>query len=134
MHCRAFLIMLSVAVLGTTLPVVAAQSQSGNSGLAFKQAGQNPSKPAKKNSSVKKKRSQRSIAHRLIPPPPAYMPSILPELYFKGNPSSATEAEENEIVAGKPSNPYAKYFYSRDNEVPKAVQVRSGVTTWQSTP
>lgn len=75
------------------------------------------------------------VASRLVPPPPAYMPSILPELYYRGNVEEEEEEEEVAAVDGKPAkpkNPYAKYFYSRDNVVPKAAKTRSGVTTWSS--
>lgn len=85
----------------------------------------------------KKSGASRRIAHKLVPPPPAYMPSILPELYYQSNVAEGEEEEEEvPVVAStpaKPKNPYAKYFYSADHVVPKAVQARSGVTTWAQT-
>jgi hypothetical protein len=55
-----------------------------------------------------------------IPPPPAYMPSILPEL--SGGEVAAVK---------KPENPYRKYIYSRQGyEIPQPAQRRKGVTVW----
>ncbi len=59
-----------------------------------------------------------------VPPPPANMPSILPELAVRG-------ASGESIEVKKPVNPYKKYIYSRDGyEAPAPVEVRKGVTTW----
>lgn len=89
---------------------------------------------SKTKSSHAADRRKRHMSSRLVPPPPAYMPSILPELYYRG-PLAEEEEEEaadSEVAPAKPKNPYAKYFYSRDAAPPKAVKARSGVTTWSS--
>lgn len=88
----------------------------------------NSQKPSTAQKS-KKKAAPRKIARGFVPPPPAYMPSILPELYYKHDADEA-EIDEAEEKPVKKVNPYAKYFYSSSNEVPKAVQARSGVSTW----
>lgn len=65
----------------------------------------------------------------LIPPPPAYMPSMLPEMYARGasvGPQSAS-AEDEEV---KPENPYKKYIHNANGAAPEAVQSRKGVTIW----
>lgn len=59
----------------------------------------------------------------LVPPPPAYMPSILPELQA----SAATDGAE----APKPENPYKKYVYTKDgHDDPPPVQPNKYVTYW----
>ncbi len=70
-----------------------------------------------------------------VPPPPAYMPSVLPELYAR-QPIQIDAEEEEEIVAAvaaKPKNPYVQYFYTRNESAPKPVQSRNGVSTWAVT-
>lgn len=72
-------------------------------------------------------RSGRRVAAGFIPPPPAYMPSILPEI-------AARRAYGQDVADGveevKPENPYAKYIYNRQGEAPTALQTRKGVVTW----
>ncbi|MBX9687471.1 MAG: hypothetical protein K2X27_12260 [Candidatus Obscuribacterales bacterium] len=105
------------------------------------QAGSQKSQKSKSSKSGlrPKSRTKSRYGHsaKLIPPPPAYMPSILPEIYYRQSMVEDDEDLEEEVavggVAAKPKNPYSKYFYSRDNVVPKAVQARSGVTTWTAT-
>lgn len=85
---------------------------------------------------------RRMMSARLVPPPPAYMPTILPEHYWHGSTIEDEEELEIEELAAdgsvkvtqvKPKeNPYAKYIYSRDNNIPKAVQARSGVSNYRS--
>jgi hypothetical protein len=61
------------------------------------------------------------------------MPSILPELYYLGHSAASQTADDNTVeIAEKPINPYAKYFYVREGEVPQATKERSGVTTWSA--
>ncbi len=82
---------------------------------------------------TRKKSNLRHIANRLVPPPPVYMPSILPELYYHGHSANAqTEDDKTDEVAEKPQNPYSRYFYSSEGDVPKATQARSGVNTWSA--
>lgn len=87
---------------------------------------------------AKRKTPRRAFVARgayFVPPPPAYMPSVLPELYAHRNVERVEDSEEEEVavVAEKPKNPYVKYFYSRDEHAPKPVQSRNGVSTWVST-
>jgi len=68
-----------------------------------------------------KKHRQIQPGNYLVPPPPAYMPSILPEL--RG--SSSGQA------AGH-GNPYRKYVYSADGYAdPTPVKTHKTVTYWQ---
>lgn len=62
-----------------------------------------------------------------VPPPPAYMPSILPELSRRGSIQAADVELEK-----KPENPYKKYVQTPDGAAPEPVQVRKGVVTWTS--
>lgn len=62
-----------------------------------------------------------------VPPPPAYMPSILPELNRRGV-VQAADAD----VEKKPENPYKKYIQTPDGTAPEPVQTRKGVVTWTS--
>jgi len=73
---------------------------------------------------TKAHKRQTSNQHRygnyLIPPPPAYTPSILPEL-------QATAGAE----PPKPVNPYKKYVYTREgHDEPPPVQPNKYVTYW----
>ncbi len=140
MQIRYFLIayisiFFGASISGAFEKAVAAPGGSATkSGAAARQITQKQSKTANitsrqaKNTALRKKSVARA-ANRLVPPPPAYMPTILPELYFRKVVDSQAESSENAVEA-KPANPYNKYFYSADNAVPKAVQARSGVTTW----
>lgn len=58
----------------------------------------------------------------LVPPPPAYMPSILPELKVA-----------QKTLVHKPVNPVKKYIYTRDGyEDPTPVKTNEHVTYWNS--
>ena len=61
-----------------------------------------------------------------VPPPPAYMPSILPELAQRGYTQQSGDAQ----LVKKPENPYKKYVHTPDGDAPEPVQVRKGVVTW----
>ena len=125
MSSRFLPILISSLALVLPLSASAATKSGASSAKAAK---------SKSKSSHAANRRTRHMSSRLVPPPPAYMPSILPELYYRG-PLAEEEEEEaadSETAPAKPKNPYAKYFYSRDNAVPKAVKARSGVTTWTS--
>jgi hypothetical protein len=62
----------------------------------------------------------------LIPPPPAYMPCILPELYYHSSGSGITEV----AVAEKKENPYSQYVKTPNGDAPLAMSSRKGVVTW----
>lgn len=60
----------------------------------------------------------------LIPPPPANMPSILPEL-------SHAETASNQEPEQVKKNPYKKYVYTKQgHEEPAPVQPNKYVTYW----
>ncbi len=88
------------------------------------------SKSSKKSHS-KKSSSKKSFSKgktKLVPPPPPYAPSILPELaYRRGGRAVATSEEE------KPVNPYAKYIYHRDEQkLPTPVRHNKYVASWNA--
>jgi len=62
----------------------------------------------------------------LVPPPPAYMPCVLPELYYHGTGSGITEITSEE----KKENPYAQYVKNTNGDSPEAMSSRKGVVTW----
>ena len=67
-------------------------------------------------------KARKRVTNLLVPPPPAYMPSILPEL---------TIAQEK--AAPKPPNPIKKYIYTREGyEEPTPVKPNKHVTYWNS--
>jgi hypothetical protein len=73
-----------------------------------------------------KGRRQARPGYYLVPPPPAYMPSILPELKgvdANGNPIA--------IEPPKPKNPYKKYVFTAEGyDDPLPTTQRKGVSYW----
>jgi hypothetical protein len=126
MSAQLVLIMFALSVFGAAA-ATAADSVSGSAKNAVKQ--EKRTHTTKSSTAGNKKKSRRHIAKGLIPPPPAYMPSILPELYLRTE-TTPKQSDPEVQVAEKPVNPYARYFYSRQGDVPKATTARSGVTTW----
>jgi hypothetical protein len=63
----------------------------------------------------------------LIPPPPAYMPCVLPELYYHSTSSGITE-----IGVEKKENPYKQYVSTPTGDAPEAMSSRKGVVTWNN--
>jgi len=89
-----------------------------------------------KHSSIKTAHRVTQTRHRkiayygknfLVPPPPPYTPSMLPELqYARYNPGATQRAESAED-----GSPYSKYVYTRSGyEPPKPVQPNKYVTYW----
>jgi len=61
----------------------------------------------------------------LVPPPPPYTPSMLPELQYARYNQSTQRAESAD------GSPYSKYIYTRSGyEPPKPVQPNKYVTYW----
>lgn len=61
-----------------------------------------------------------------VPPPPAYMPSMVPGLMrHTADDQTLAEGEEK-----KPENPYKKYIYTPEGSVPAPIQTRKGVVFW----
>lgn len=86
---------------------------------------------AKAKKKKTKSKSRTSAKPRLVPPPPPYAPSILPELAY-GRKSSVNTSEEEDD--DKPKNPYAKYIYHRDQaKIPTPVKPNKYVTYWDKT-
>jgi|SRR5277367_4122724 len=62
----------------------------------------------------------------LVPPPPPYTPSMLPELQY-GHYSQSSQRNES----AEDGSPYSKYVYTRSGyEAPKPVQPNKYVTYW----
>jgi hypothetical protein len=124
------LVMLAAIFAPSAMAAPAASTQPANKTVAVKSI--NSVKVVK--SGVKKSAARRT-AHRgrrhsamLVPPPPAYMPSILPELAVR---DSITNGDDPVPEVKKPVNPYKKYIFTRDeNDMPTPATVRKGVTTW----
>jgi hypothetical protein len=63
----------------------------------------------------------------LVPPPPPYQPSVLPEYSITGAGASAPRIASAE----KPVCAYSKYIYVRNSaDAPRMVQSNKGVTQW----
>lgn len=70
---------------------------------------------------AKTRRGRRAF---LVPPPPAYIPSYLPEMY--AHHSTATP----KVAVVKKENPYKKYIQTPAGDAPEPVATRKGVVTW----
>jgi hypothetical protein len=80
-----------------------------------------------KQTSKTKKTSH--IAHSyFVPPPPAYSPSMLPELQRQTQVAATTEETTDKLVEGDSSDKYVK---AKDGyQDPKAVRTNKYVTYW----
>lgn len=126
MFARSVALILMLSIFGITQSAVAAETASNNKSVGQTRSGH---KGTSRSHQAKKRHHYR---HTLgfVPPPPAYVPSILPELYLHTETAAADDDDTAAAVVEKPVNPYAKYFYTRSGETPKATTARSGVTTW----
>jgi hypothetical protein len=79
-------------------------------------------------SSVHRRGSRSGRVAGLIPPPPAYMPCVLPELYYHGTASGVSEYG----AAEKKENPYKAYVSTPNGDAPEAMSSRKGVVTWNN--
>lgn len=105
---RKLLILLALSAFAFGNAALAADAQGEKTNAAKKAKSQSPGKTKKKSHRT----TSRQIAHKLIPPPPAYMPSILPELYYQQN-VGGQEEEEVEVAEapdGKPKLIYVKNY------------------------
>ncbi len=106
MSARSLLILLAMTICPLAQPVNAATASA--SGVAHKHGSASHAA----RTSSKKKRTYRVASARLVPPPPAYMPTILPELYYRQQVPSV-QIEEDEDEAAEPAKPkvqYVQYF------------------------
>jgi hypothetical protein len=63
----------------------------------------------------------------LVPPPPPYQPSILPEMLARGTGGAGAVAEQPK----PPEQPYSKYIYVRNqSDAPTVVQQNRYVSYW----
>ncbi len=71
----------------------------------------------------------------LVPPPPAYAPSILPELRRQASHPTGTNSrviEEADASQAESTEAAKKYIYSTNGQEPKAVRQNKYVTIWNS--
>lgn len=122
--------MLGKYVVLGLLTISAVITGDQNAALAATLPSSIVSKAVHKSLPVKHVKRHRARPHHmgLVPPPPAYMPSILPELAVKHN--GLTQVADARIVEKKPENPYKKYINTPFGETPMPVQSRKGVSTW----
>lgn len=74
----------------------------------------------------KHRRYQRTAG--FVPPPPAFMPSILPEMAARRMQGFDGASADVEVI--KPENPYVKYIHTPEGVAPTPLQTRKGVVTW----
>jgi hypothetical protein len=124
------LMALMVAMICACAPAIASGEKStSSSGKA------NVQSQKKKIARKSTRRFRTGRGAYFVPPPPPYMPSILPELHRVAEASSpgAIEGELAEVEA-PPEEPYKKYFYFASGFEIKPVEHRSGVSTWRARP
>jgi hypothetical protein len=112
--------------IGSVLPSTAAPAES----VKRHPQAQN-AKSASKSSHKLAQARHRKIAYYgknfLVPPPPPYTPSMLPELQYARYSSNSQKQESPEE-----ENPYSKYIYTRPGyePPPKPAQPNKYVTYW----
>ena len=91
MFGRKSLLLLAVSAFACSHAAWAADLQTAKTNAVKRTAKSQVATKTKKRSWHRS--GSQHLAHKLIPPPPAYMPSILPELYYHQNVSQEEEAE-----------------------------------------
>lgn len=129
------LVLLATALGFSVLSAEAADPKTVSGRTVLSVAQRHPAaaaKTAKKPAVRKSTRVYRSA--RLVPPPPAYMPSILPELYYRQHHQQveAPAVADAALTEETAEPPLKKYFYSATDEDVTPVQQRSGVSTWST--
>ncbi len=118
-HCR------SVVSFALACAVV-----TGGMILDCQTAAEAKSKSKKGSNHKKARRSGRIAGHNyLVPPPPPYAPSIMPELRMMANRGLGQTAHKEE----KPKNeyPYSKYIYTaKKADAPRSVKLNQTTTAW----
>ncbi|MBX9692135.1 MAG: hypothetical protein K2Z81_07110 [Cyanobacteria bacterium] len=82
-------------------------------------------KKSTKAHSVHGKKLAHRGKHHLVPPPPPYAPSILPEIAYAKSKGISLQQKETE-----PPNPWSKYVYTRAGYEIKAKKPNQYVTVW----
>lgn len=124
--CLSFALGLScfLQILG------ASQADAGSINTAKKKTTVSTSQ---KKTTHKKTKSKKYRASGLVPPPPAYAPSILPELLYAKHRRAQIKSVEVSDSEQEPkaSDTYSKHFYNRDGyEDPEPVKPNKYVTYW----
>jgi hypothetical protein len=115
------------AILGACLVSGGSAAIAGTSNNGTKVA---TAKPAAHKTAHRATRTATKYHYKtyFVPPPPAVMPSILPELTARRmqgyDDAIADEAEK------KAENPYNKYIRTPDGEAPAPLATRKGVVIW----
>ncbi len=82
-------------------------------------------KKSVKSSHSHSRRVAHAGKHHLVPPPPPYAPSILPEIAYARSRGINLQQKEAE-----PPNPYSKYVYTSAGYEIKARKPNQYVTVW----
>lgn len=76
----------------------------------------------------------KSSSHRygaaFVPPPPASMPAILPEIVARRMHAQDTDTDAGDTDDQKPENPYSQYIHTPDGDAPTPIDSRKGVVIW----
>jgi hypothetical protein len=119
----ACLLILSV---GFMLPSAAAPIDNVKPATQVVQTKHTTAKTQHKVAQTKHRRIAYYNKNFLVPPPPPYTPSMLPELQYSRYSQYSQRTDSAEA-----GNPYSKYVYTRSGyEAPKPVQPNKYVTYW----
>jgi len=121
---------LSLALMLTFSSQAAIAGQTATASKSTQKATSRSKKTTRKRTV---RSSKKYRASGLVPPPPAYAPSILPEIvysrYRHRNHHKVETADENKEP--KASDTYSKHFYTREgDEDPEPVKPNKYVTYW----
>lgn len=127
------LVLFATALGFSVMPAHAGDTKTASGRAVLSVAQRHPAAVTKSTAKPPARKSTRKVyrSARLVPPPPAYMPSILPELYYRQHTKQQAPAVADAALGEEaPEEPMKKYFYSATDEDVKPLQQRSGVSTW----
>lgn len=127
------LVLFATALGLSVMPAQAGDTKTASGRAVLSVAQRHPAAVTKSTAKSPARKATRRVyrSARLVPPPPAYMPSILPELYYRQHTQQQAPAVADAALGEEaPEEPMKKYFYSATDEDVKPLQQRSGVSTW----
>ncbi len=128
------LVLFATALGLSVMPALAGDTKTASGRAVLSVAQRHPAAVTKSTAKSPIRKATRRVyrSARLVPPPPAYMPSILPELYYRQHHTQQQAPAVADAALGEeaPEEPMKKYFYSATDEDVKPLQQRSGVSTW----